>query len=301
MPPLGPNPTPSYHHHHHQGQGAGVDPISPTLGGYGAMPPQPPPRLQHSPPFLRGDTNPQQFYTEMASGGGSTCTSVSVSGWSQYWQPQDATATAAMMSSSESQATDCNFLPILPELHHQQQQLQYQSPHHQHQHHQNQAQLPYHPPQQQLGMSPSLCSANIAVDPVQQGVHVGPGREENQVTPVTCSTPTNHRHQLNSQSGGGPTTSCNISPSCSEVPAQPPVLGSHANAQSTADYQSVPNSEESSTRSSLGSESSAATVDEVSSLSLVLILCVSVPPSPSLSPSPLSLFLFSPFLISNYP
>ena len=264
MPPLGPNPNPSYHQH----QGARVDPISPTLGGYRAMPPDPP-RLQHSPPFL-GDTTPQQFYTGMASGGGS----ISVSGWSQYWQPQD--ATPATMMSSEFQATDYNFPPILPELHHQQQQLQYQSPH------QQQAQLLY-PPQQQMGVSPSLRSANIAVDPVRQGlhVHVEPGREENQVMPVscTCSTPTKSHHQLNSQLAEGCTTSCNISPSCSGVP------GSPTSARSAADNQSVPNSEESSTRSSLSSESLAATVDEVSSL----ILC------PSLSLSLTHFFSFSRF------
>ena len=178
-----------------------------------------------------------------------------ISGWSQCWQQQDATATMA----SGSPTMDYGFPPILPELH--QDQVQYGYPHY----HQP------HPPQQEMGMPPSLSSTNAVVDPVRQ--------QECQVTPV--STPSNQPQpqQLSSQSAEGHAARSSL-PSCDGgvgmVP-QPSDLKSPLTGN-----QSVPDTKGSS-RSSLSSESSAATVDEVFSLSLSLL---------SFSLSPLSLSHF---------
>ena len=233
---MGPNPNSfHHHHHHHHHQGMGVDPISPTLGGCGAVPPSPP-RLQHSPP---SDANTQQYYTGMGSIGST------ISGWSQCWQ-QD---TTAMLSSGS--ATDYNFPPILQEFDEQQRQCQY--------HHEQpqQCDLISHPPQLQMRMPPSL-SSTTTVDPSWHQ-----GGEKCQITPV--STHSSHQ-QLNSQSAEGHTT-CSTSPSCG---VRVPVFDSPPAAY-TADNQSVPDPEESS-KSSLCSESSAASVNEVLSLTSLLLL-----------------------------
>ena len=285
---LRPNPTSSYHHHHHhhrQGTGRGVDPTSPTLGGYSSMP-LAPPRLQHSPgPPLNFDASPQQYYTGLGSIDGST-----ISGWSQSWQQQDAsatstTATGAAMMSSGSPTTEHNFLPILPELH---QDYQYQYPHHHHDQYQQQQpqqhDLTLHPPpphhqhQQEMRVPLSLdtCSTSTA-EPVQQ-LQGGSG-EECQVIPVsTHHQPRVQQQSLDSHLAEGHTTACDSLPSSCRVVSKVPDIG--ATPPTTADNQSVPNSEESS-RSSLGSESSVASFDEV-------LFCLFLPHAISLSLSLLS-------------